>query len=165
VSESTRLKNEGLDRARQIAAELEASRGGQEQASGLDAAPDLNQAYQQAGEATQPLEAPTPEPPLERTTSFAKSLDEQPAAAANDAGAEKQGQGSEMVEKDRPELKPVNNSQEAKAVDRSQFNQAWSDEKGRADAVNQRAEQIADELQKAKQQQQEPGQEPSQGMG
>ena len=165
MSESTRLKNEGLERARQIAAELAASRGGQAQASGLDAAPNLNQAYQQAGEATRPLEAPTPEPPLKRTTSFAKSLDEQPASPANDVGTAKQGRGSEMIEKDRPEPTPVNRSEEAKAVDRSQFNQAWLNEQGRADAVNQRAEQIAAELQKAKQQQQEPGQEPSRGMG
>jgi len=136
VSESTRLKNEALDRARALAAKARSAE------RGLDNAPSVARAYEQAGQATEPLEASTPGPP-QRTTSFAKSLDEPSREAANDHEQKETGQGSQMVEKDRPELKPVNKTPEAKAVNRDQFNKDWSAEQARGDVDIERAKETA----------------------
>lgn len=160
VSESTRLKNQALEEARALNQSIrEAERG-------LDATPSLQQAYDQAGKTTEPLEQPTPGPTNDRTTSFAKTLDQQTQQVANDRQPQQPGQGSEMVEKDRPAPEPSNTTPEAAAVNKTAFDQAWANEQARADAALQEARDMSAEIkeQEAKTEQ-DRGPERDRGMG
>lgn len=147
--------------ARQVAADMQASR----EAQGLEAAPKVDLNFQHAQATPTPLETPTPAPPNLRTTSFAKELDAQRSQenqGGQDQGEQQQGEGSGMVENDKPELKPVNRTREGQAVDRASFNQNWAAEQARADEVNRLAEAVAADMQAAREQ---PQPEQNRGMG
>jgi len=174
MSQDPRLQSEIQDRAKLIAADLQASR---QQQAGLEATQPVQPTFNERADpsADQVVEPQTPGP-APRTTSYAKTLDEgyQPPddglktipqhQGQNEDQAGRSGGGSEMVEDDKPEPEPSNKTPEGQASKASEFNKAWQAEQARAAAVNERAEQVAADLQAAREQPQ-PDRQPGQGMG
>jgi hypothetical protein len=173
MSQDPRLQSEIQDRAKLIAADLQASR--QEQA-GLEATQPVQPTFNERADpsADQVVETPSPDPDPTRTTSYAKSLDEDNQSAgdglkttfqsqAEPSQGEAQEGGSEMVENDKPEPEPSNKTPEGRASKAAEYDKALQAERERAGAVNDRAEQIAADLQ-ADREQPQPDRQPGQGM-
>lgn len=174
MSQDPRLQSEIEDRAKLIAADLEASR---QQQSGLEATQPVQPTFNERADpsADQVVEPQSPGP-APRTTSYAKTLDEgyQPPDDALKTIPQEQGQGvdqteqsgggSEMIENDKPEPEPSNKTPEGQTAKANTYNNKLEAEFERAGAINDRAEQIAADLQAAREQPQ-PDRQPGQGMG
>lgn len=190
MSQNPRVQQALQDRAKQVAADLEASRQQQDRGDrGLDATQPVQPTF---NERTDPSASNVVEPsspgPTPRTTSYAKTLDEgyqTPADALktipqvqsqfqDQIQSQGQGQGdqqdgrtegeSEMVTQDKPEPEPSNKTPEGQAAKAATYNSKLQNEYNQAAALNERAQQVAADL-KASRDQQQPDRQPGQGMG
>ena len=155
-----------------------------EPGSSLAKAPDLQQNYEKAQQATQPLEQPTPAPQRPPITAAqetdpikALSIRSDQIKAANNtpqvdpsylqdmqalAAQHRAGQplGSEMVQSQAPAPKPQNSTAEGRASDAQAFDKKWATEQARAADYQEQMKDLAADLRDIQQdtdQQQGPG--------
>ncbi len=162
MSQSTKIKNEAIDQARAEGRLLPPTRS--EPGATLAKAPDVQQAYLDAGKATEPLTPLTPGHDMSRTSAAQKydpikaldTVQDQKQSIANtniapqtyqdrmgkavqDYRVEQGLSGSEMIRDQRPVPRLAPKTPIGQAQDAQVFNKQWSDEQNRASAYQTRA--------------------------